>query len=106
MIKVGNQKQKKLNKDKLNHFNHIPMQSLLGAYNRLTLLHMAKSFIWLEETKECINNVSIGYMINTTLNIDKSFKEQLNKCMRNIFGTIIQPDIRSIQATNNTRVLA
>ena len=32
---------------------------------------MAKSFIWLEEIKEYINEVSIGYMTNKKLNIEK-----------------------------------
>ena len=47
------------------------MQSLMGAYHRLPLLHMSKSFIWIEETKERIKEFSIGYMINPTLNINK-----------------------------------
>ena len=43
---------------------------------------MAKSFIWLGETKELINEFSIGYMINPTLNISKAFKEQVTKFMK------------------------
>ena len=35
------------------------MQSLLGTNKRLPLSHMAKRYIWLEETKERINEVSI-----------------------------------------------
>ena len=31
------------------------MQSLLGGNHRLTLFHMAKGLIWIEETKERIN---------------------------------------------------
>ena len=46
------------------------MQSFLGNYHGITLFHMAKTFIWLEETKECINEFSIGYMINTKININ------------------------------------
>ena len=73
MIAVGHKK-KIQNQDKWNYYNHMPMQSLLGAYHRLPLLHMAKSYIWLEETKERINEFSIGYMINPNLNINKAFK--------------------------------
>ena len=58
------------------------MQSLLGAYNRLPLLHMAKIYIWFEETKERINEFLIRYMINPTLNINKSFKDQVNKIIK------------------------
>ena len=54
---------------------------------------MAKSFIWIEETRERINYFSIGYIINTTLNIEKSFIEQMNKCMNNTFGETTKPHI-------------
>ena len=56
---------------------------------------MAKSFIWLEETKERINEFLIGYMINTTLDINKASREQVNKCMKNKFGAITQPHIKT-----------
>ena len=58
------------------------MQSFLGDYHRLPLSHMAKSYIWLEETKERINEFSIGCIINPNLNINKSFKEQVTECMK------------------------
>ena len=74
------------------------MLSLLGACHRLPLLHMAKSFIWIEETRELIDEFSIGYMINSSLNINKSFKEQVNKCMKTTFGAITQSHISKILA--------
>ena len=84
----------------------MPMQSLLGAHHCLPLFYMTKGFIWIEETKEHINVFSIGYMINPTLNINKAFREQVNKFMKNKFVIITQPHIRTISAKNNTRVLA
>ena len=45
------------------------MQSLSGANHRLTLSHMTKRFIWLEEKKEGIHEFLIGCMINPALNI-------------------------------------
>ena len=51
MIAVSKQKKKIENKYKWNDFNNIPMQSLLGAYHCLPLLHMAKSFISIEEKR-------------------------------------------------------
>ena len=72
------------------------MQSLLVDYHRLTLSHMDKSFIWLEETKERINQFSIGYMINLKLNINKALREQVNKFMNTICGEFTQPHIRTI----------
>ena len=47
------------------------MLSLLGENNSLPLFHMAKRFIWIEETKERINKFLIVNMINTKLNIKK-----------------------------------
>ena len=66
---------------------------------------MAKSYIWLKETKERINEFSIGYTINPTLSIDKAFKEQLTKCTKNTFGAMTQPRISKI-LPKKTRVLA
>ena len=75
MLEVGNKNQKKLNKDRWNHFNHTTMQSLLGGSHRLPLFHMAKSSICLEETKDLIKKFSIRYMINRALNINKAFRK-------------------------------
>ena len=45
-------------------------------------------------------------MINPTLNINKAFREQVNKCMKTTFGAITKPYIKTTLAKNNTRVLA
>ena len=45
-------------------------------------------------------------MINPRFNINKAFREQVDKCMNNIFGSITQPFIRYTLAKNDTRVLA
>ena len=37
---------------------------------------MAKRFIFIEETIECINEFDIGYTINPTLHVDKAFKKK------------------------------
>ena len=58
------------------------MLSLFGANNCLPLFHMAKHFIWINKTKKRINDFEIGYMINPNLNINKSFREQVEKCMK------------------------
>ena len=46
---------------------------------------MAKSYIWLEEIKELINEFSIEYMINPNFNIKKEFKEKVTKCIKTTF---------------------
>ena len=57
---------------------------------------MAKHFILLNETKQLINKFTIGYIINPGLNVNKAFREQVEKCMFTTFGEITQPFIKSI----------
>ena len=62
------------------------MQYLLGTNSRMPLLHMAKSYIWFEETNQRINEFSIGYTMNPNLHKNKSFREQVKGCLKNTFG--------------------
>ena len=78
---------------------------LLGTNNRLPLSRMDKSYIWLEETNQRINEFSIGYMMNPNLGINKSFKEQVKICMKTEFGAMTQQHICNILSKTNTRVL-
>ena len=72
------------------------MQSLLGTNHCPPLSLMYKSYILLEETKERINEFSIGYMINPTLVNNKALKDQETKCIKNKFVAINQPNIGKI----------
>ena len=66
---------------------------------------MARSFILLEETKESINKFSIGYIINSRLNINKVFREQVHKCTNNKFGSSTKPFIKAtLEEILNKRV--
>ena len=96
MTEVGN-KNKIKNKYRWNYCHHIPMLSLLGANHRLPLFHMAKRCILINEKKRS-NSFMIGYMISPGLNVIKSFKEQVDKCMYTTFGEIKQPFIKSTLA--------
>ena len=69
-------------KDKRNQLNFIDIQSLLGTNHRLPLSHMAKSYIWLEEKNQRINEFYIGYMMNPNLNTNKTFREQVKVCLK------------------------
>ena len=71
MISVGNEKKIK-NKDRWNYCHNIPMLSFLGENHFLPLFHMAKHFIWLNK-KKCMNEFTIGYIINPGLNFNKDF---------------------------------
>ena len=92
--------------DKWNQLNLMDIQSLLGTNHRPPLSHMAKSYIWLEETNQRINEVSIGYMMNPNLSMNKVFREQVTLCMKTTFSTSTMTHISKILLKPNTIVLA
>ena len=71
------------------------MLPLLGGNHFLPLLHMAKHFIWIEETGKRINQFEIGYMIDPSLYVNKAFKEQVEKCINTTFGELSQNFIKN-----------
>ena len=93
-------------KDKWNQLNILDMQYMLGNNCRRPLLHTSKSYIWIEETNERINQFSIGYIINPNFHKNKAFKEQLKGFLKKIFGPSINIHIGKILLKKNTRVLA
>ena len=56
---------------------------------------MAKRFIWIEETGDCINEFDIRYMINPSLYVNKSFRDQAEKFMNTTFDELAQPFIKT-----------
>ena len=64
-------------KEKWNQINVLDIESMLVANCRMPLLHMSKTYIWVEETNQRINEFSFGYMLNPTLYTNKFFKEQV-----------------------------
>ena len=75
-------------RDKWNQLNLMSIQYLVGTNHCLPLSHMAKSYIWLEETNQHINEFSIGYMMNPNLSMNKYFREQVKLCMKTTFLNI------------------
>ena len=67
---------------------------------------MAKRFIQLNQTTEHIDEVTIEYMINPGLSVNKTFREQVEEFMYTTFCEITQPFIKTTFSKNNTRVLA
>ena len=59
---------------------------MVGADCHMPLLHMSKSYIWLEETNQRINEFSIGYMMNPILYKNRDFKDQVKVCFKHTFG--------------------
>ena len=58
ILAVGYENKKIETKEEWNQLNIIDIQSLLGTNHRLPLSHMAKSYIWLEEKNQRINEFS------------------------------------------------
>ena len=87
ILAVGYEDKKNQTKDKWNQLNLMDIQSLLGNNLCLVLSHMVKSYIWLEETNQRINEFSIGYMMNQNLSVNKGFKEQVKICLKDTFST-------------------
>ena len=82
------------------------MQSMLGTKCRMPLLHMSKSYIWIEETNQRINEFSIGYMTNPTLYRNRYFKDQVKVCLKHTFGPDTNSHIDKTLQKPNTRVLS
>ena len=76
-------------KDKWNQLNLTDIQSLLGTNHHLHLSNTAKSFIWIEETNQRINEFSIVYMMNPNLNTKKAFREQVKVQSRKYFSNMV-----------------
>ena len=66
--------------------NILDMQSMLGTNCRRILLHMSKSYILLKEKNQCINEFSVGYVMNPNFNTNKAFREQVKICLKKTFG--------------------
>ena len=56
--------------------------------------------------QKIINEFTVVYIINPGLNVTKSFRQQVQKCMCTKFGEITQPFIKGTLLKNNTRALA
>ena len=86
--------------------NLLDIQSMIGTNFRMPLLHMSKSYIWIEEKNKCINEFSIGYMMNPNLNRNRAFKYQVKVCLKHTFGPDTSSHISKTLQKPNTRVLS
>ena len=53
-----------------------------------------------------MNEFTIGYMINPGLNVNRTFREQVEKCMCDRFSAITKPFIKATLLKKKTKVLA
>ena len=66
--KIGKRKEKNPGKHKWETLDVIPLMPLVGVNNFQPILHMSKIMVNCYSTDETINQFSIGYMINPSLN--------------------------------------
>ena len=59
------------------------MESMLVSNCRMPVLHMSKSYFWIEETNQRIKTFSFSYMLNPNLYENKVFKDQSKACFKN-----------------------
>ena len=67
---------------------------------------MSKTFVYLHHIEEPINEFDISYMVHPIFHVNKSFKEHMEKCMNDEFGTITKLSIKNSMKKKNTCVLA
>ena len=51
---------------------------------------MSKNFVYLHNKAKHIIEFEIGYMVDPTLYVNEDFKEWVEKCTNDTFGTITQ----------------
>ena len=61
---------------------------LVGVNNCQPILHMSKRMVHCYSKDEIINKCAIGYMINSSLNCNKVFREQVEECLSSTFHEI------------------
>ena len=94
ILAVGYFNKKIQTEENWNNLNLVHIKYLLWTNIRLFLSHMDKSYIWLVETNEHINEFSIVYMINPNLIIKNISKSKWLNVWK----------IHSVQWTNNILV--
>ena len=79
---------------------------LVGVNNCQPILHMSKIMVHCYSTDETINQFAIGYMINPSLNCNKVFRVQFEKCLSVSFNSRTMETIIYCLKNKNTCVMA
>ena len=105
-IEFEKEKKKNPGNDKWELLDVIPLMPLLGVTNHQPILHMSKIIVHYYSTDEINNQFSIGYMIIPSLNCNKLFREQFEKCSIVSFHKKTIEKIRYVLRKKNTCVMA
>ena len=68
-------------KDKRGTLDVIPLMALVEVNHCQYILHMYKRMVHCYSADEIIDQISIGSMINPSLNCNRVFREQVEKCL-------------------------
>ena len=79
MVEFG---KKTPSKYKWEYCDAIPLLILLGVNNRLPLLHISKIFVYIDSIEKRMNKFEIVYMVKPKLNVNKAFREQVDKFLK------------------------
>ena len=83
-------------KDKWGYCDDIPLLPLLGSGHHLPLFLMSKQMFILIVQKNVLIKFTIKCMVNPTLNVDKVFIEQVDKCLNETFHPSTISGIRNV----------
>ena len=70
--------------------------ALIGVNHCQTILHISKIFVHYYYKDETINQFEIGYMINTSINFIKVFREKVEKYLSSTFHERTMETIRYV----------
>ena len=106
MIELEKERNKITTKYRWETIDTIPLLPLFGANYCQPLIHMSKRLVYLYETWKKINQFAGGYMINTSIRVNKVFREQVEKCLRAKFNENKMDNIRYVMRNKDTCVIA
>ena len=84
----------------------IPLMPIVGVNHRLLLLRMSKITVNIYTIDKTVHQFAIGYMINTSLHIDKMFKTQVEKGLGCYISIETMQSIKTCLMRKNTSVMA
>ena len=84
----------------------ISLMPIVGDNNCLPILNLSKIMVHIYITGKTIHQFEIGYMINTSLQFNKIFKTQVEKCLGVSFYIRIIKTFKGCLMKKNTSIMA
>ena len=79
---------------------------ILGVNHSLPILNLLRIMVHIYTTGKTIHQSEIGYMVNTSLQLNKIFKTQVEKCLGYYFSIRTMKTIKYYLMKKNTSVIA